>query len=569
MRKPANIVFSVDEPPPRDVLIASGLQHIGLLTTFLVYPVVIGGVANLDRSSVLHLVSMSLLALGIATILQAQRRGPIGSGYLCPALCSSAYAVPSLLAVKVGGLALVGGMTVFAGAMEILFGRMQHRLRPYFPPEIGGLVVILLAVNLGKLGTSLVLGVNAGGGAKPPWPHFAVAFMTLAMMVGLNVWARGRARMLCALIGMIFGYIGAQLAGLLKGSDVDQVLAAPLLALPLGNHAGWTFDPTLAVPFAVAALAAGFNVIGVVTTSQRINDAGWEHPDMRNIGRGIMADGTGSIVAGLLGTVGIGVSSGAVGLAAATGVTSRAVAYAVGAMFIALAFLPKAAAVIAAMPHAVMGAVLMFSAAFVLLNGIQIIASRLLDARRTFVVGLSFALGLTADFFHASYAGLPAAIAPLASSSLVLGLLCALLLNLVFRVGVWNIGKLRVEPGHVDSHRLTEFIEATGASWGARRDMIERVRFNVAQSVETIAGTAAARGPIDIEAAFDGYRIDVRIAFDGPPLELPQTRPSEQEILESADGMNRLAGYLLRRLADRVRSAHRGGRTVLEFQFDH
>lgn len=569
MRKPANIVFSVDEHPPRDVLIASGLQHIGLLTIFLVYPVVLGRTASLDRSSVLHLVSMSLLALGIATVLQTLRRGPIGSGYLCPALCSGAYAVPSMLAVKLGGLALVSGMTVYAGLVEIVFGRLQHRLRPYFPPEIGGLVVVLLAVNLGKLGTSLLLGADAIHDASPGGRHFAVAFLTLAVMVGLNVWGRGRARMLCALIGMVAGYAGALLLGLLKSSDVEQVLTAPLLALPVFDHVGWAFEPALAVPFAVAALAAGFNVVGVVTTSQRINDAEWERPDMRNIGRGIVADGAGSIAAGLLGAVGVGVSSSAVGLAAATGVTSRVVAYAIGAMFVALAFLPKAAAVVAAMPHAVMGAVLLFSAAFVLLNGIQIIASRLLDARRTFVVGLSFALGLTADFFHASFAGVPAALAPLFSSSLVLGLLCALVLNLVFRVGVWDIGRLRVEPGQVASQQLTEFIDATGAAWGARRDMIDRVRFNVAQSVETIAATAAARGPVDIEAAFDGYRIDVRIGFDGPPLELPLTRPSEQEILDSDDGMNRLAGYLLRQLADRVRTAHRAGRTTLEFQFDH
>lgn len=566
MRKPANIVFSADERPPLGVLLGNGVQHIALLSIYLVYPILIARAAGLPEDKVLDVVSLSLLALGIIAILPALKRGPTGAGLLVPSLFSAAYATPSLLALKAGGLPLVYGMTIFAGLMEVAFGRVQHRLRPFFPPEIAGLVVILIAVSSGKLGARLVLGVDGG---VIDGRYYGIAAITLVTMIGFSVWAKGKWKMFCALIGMAIGYLCAVVLGKFPPHDMERVAAAPLVDVPSLDHLGWSFDVAMIIPFTVAALAASFKVVGVVTTAQRSNDAEWVRPDMRSIGRGVVADGSGSIIAGLLGTVGTNASPSSVGLAAATGVTSRFVAFGLGAMFVVLAFLPKAAAVVAVMPRPVMGAVLLFSASFVLLNGIEIVASRLLDARRTFVVGLSFMAGLAVDVFPGAFAGLPPAIEPIFSSSLVLGLLVALLLNLVFRIGVWRVGRLRVEPASVSYPQLMEFIEKQGAAWGARRDVIERARFNVAQSVETIIESAAPTGAVEIEASFDEFRVDISVRYSGAPLELPEKRPTEDEILMSDDGPRLLAGYLLRRSADRVRASHRAGRSTIVFHFDH
>jgi NCS2 family nucleobase:cation symporter-2 len=566
MRKPSNIIYGVDERPPLGVLLASGLQHVGLLSIYLVYPILIARAGGLSEAKVLHVVSFSLLALGIAAIIPALKRGGFGAGVLSPALFSAAYATPSLLAVKAGGLALVYGMTIFAGLVEMAFGKVQHRLRPFFPPEIAGLVVILIAVSSGKLGARLVLGIDGGVIDER---YYAVAAITLATMIAFSVWAKGGLKMFCALLGMAVGYLATIALGKFPPHDLERVVNAPFLDVPSIDHIGWSFDAALMVPFAIAAIAASFKTVGVVTTYQRANDADWVRPDMRQIGRGVVADGAGSVVAGLLGTPGINSSPGAVGLATATGVTSRVVAFALGAIFLVLAFLPKAAAIIAVMPRPVMGAVLLFSASFVLLNGIEIVASRLLDSRRTFVVGLSFLAGLAVEVYPQPFAGLPHAVEPLVSSSLVLGLIVALLLNLIFRIGVWRVGRLRVDPAHVDYPKLMEFIEAQGAAWGARRDVIERARFNVAQSVETIIESASPDGALEIEASFDEFRVDIAVRYSGAPLDLPETRPTEDEILDAEDGHRRLAGYLLRRSADRVRASHRAGRSTIVFHFDH
>ena len=57
--------------------------------------------------------------------------------------------------------------------------------------------------------------------------------------------------------------------------------------------------------------------------------------------------------------------------------------------------------------------------------------------------------------------------------------------------------------------------------------------------------------------------------YQGELLEFPQQRPTAEEIINSDDGVRRLAGYLLRNVANKSRSEMRGGRPVLTFRFDH
>jgi hypothetical protein len=104
---------------------------------------------------------------------------------------------------------------------------------------------------------------------------------------------------------------------------------------------------------------------------------------MKSVMRGVMADGIATSVSGLAGGVGTNTSTPSAGLAAATGVSASRVAYAAGGLFLLLGFLPKLAAVLAIMPRSVIISALLFTVAFILINGLQVMLSRLIDARRT------------------------------------------------------------------------------------------------------------------------------------------------------------------------------------------
>lgn len=566
MKKPANLVYGVEESPPPLITLFNGIQHVGLIAINLVYPLLVFRAVDTPTPLVTNLLAAGMLVLGGATFLQALRLGPVGSGYMCPATFTAAYLGPSLLAVKTGGLPLLFGMTLFAGALEAALSKLLHRMRSIFPPELSGLVIFMIGWGAGIAGLRLILGGQTGPVSDTEW---WVAGLTLSTMAALNVWGKGIARMLCALFGLVVGYVIAALTGLLKGTQFAVVDEAPWIGLPSFTHVSWSFDATLALPFAVACLAVSLKAIGTITMCQRMNDADWVRPDMRSATRGVLADGASTVLAGVMGAVGTNTSTPSVGLASATGVASRKVAFAAGAIFLLLGLTPKLAALLAVMPRAVMVAALLFAVSFIVINGLQVMTSRLLDARRTLIIGLSVVVGSAVEVFPIIASTAPKALAPLIGSSLAFSTLIALLLNLLFRIGVKKTVTLRMEHEDIEPQKIENFFKASGATWGARPDVVNRATFGVIQLLDAIRDNCWRQGPIEIAASFDEFNLDVRISYEGEALEFPEQRPSNREIVASENGARLLAGFMLRRCADRLRSQLRDGRASVLLHYDH
>jgi NCS2 family nucleobase:cation symporter-2 len=566
--KPVGLIYGVDETPPLGVNVFSGLQHVGLMSIFLVYPVLIAQAAGGTAEVAAAMVSATLIAMAIGTVLQVITVGPIGSGYLCQPSPSVVYVVPSLIAARSGDLSAVFGMTILAGLFEMALSRVLPRLRALFTPEITGLVVLLAGISVGVVGLRTALG-SSQADTQPAQIDLLLGLGTLALMVALNVWGRGRMHVFSVLIGLGAGCLIGAALGRLSADDVARVATAPLLALPALGPVGWSFDATLVLPFLIASVAAVLKVIGNVTTAQKASQAGWVRADMRSISRGVLADGLGAVAAGSLGAPGINSSTGAVGLATATGVVSRRIGWSVVAILLLFAFMPKLGMLFNLIPRPVLGAALVFSSTFIVINGLLIMTSRLLDARKTLVIGLAIVFGLAVEIFPGLVAVLPAAVRPSFDNSLVLGTLVGLGLNLLFRIGLRRSVSMTVAPGAVDPIALERFLDEHGAAWGARSDVIGRAKFNLVQSVETLVSLGVISGPLDIEASFDEFNLDLQVSYEGADLELPHQRPTVDEIVDSEDGERRLAGFRLRTFADRVTSRRSGVRASVAFHFDH
>ena len=337
-RKPTGLIYGLNEIPPPTIIALNGVQHVGLIAINLVYPVLIFRAAGVSADTIANFLALGMLVLGIATFLQVRRIGPVGSGFMCPATFTATYFVPSLLAAKVGGAPLVFGMTIFAGILEAALAPLLNRLRAIFPPEISGLIIVMIGLSAAVSGLRSILGPAAEPVAMAEW---WVAGTTLAGMTILSIWGKGALRMLCALIGLIIGYIAAASMQLLS-ADMTTVNNASWIGFPHVADLAWSFDLAIALPFAIASVAAAMKAAGTITMCQRINDANWVRADMTSVTRGVLADGLSTAFSGLAGAVGTNTSTPSVGLSQATGVTSRVVAYAVGVMFILLGDLSKA-----------------------------------------------------------------------------------------------------------------------------------------------------------------------------------------------------------------------------------
>ena len=567
MKKPANLVYGAEEKPPVAITVISAFQHVGVIAIFMIYPLIVARAADAPPVEVAAVLRVSMLVLAVAAVLQALPRGPVGSRFLAPSIFTGVYLAPSLLAAKLGGLPLVWGMTMLAGAVEIGLSRIWSRLRVFVPPEIAGMVILLIGVIIQLAALQLLLGHSASHMVSGR--DALITGISLATMVGLNIWNKGRLRLFCILVGMAVGYGLAGFTGQITHAQFHAVLALPIFALPSLSHVAWSFRASMIIPFAVTGLAAAMSATAVVTTYQRLTDAEWVRPDINSIGGGIFGDGIAAVVAGLLGTYGLTISTANVGLVAATGVASRRIGFVIAAILAVAAFQPTFVGLLIIMPPPVMAAPLLFTAVFIMISGIQIISSRILDARRTLVIGA----GLMSFFMVAvsprAFAGVPHWLAPVATSGLVLATLVALFLNLLFRIGIRRTVTLAIDPKAPALEDIANFIERAAGAWGARRDVVTRVGFAVQQAVEAIIEFCDVTGPVALAMSYDEFDIDATLTYDGVSLDLPEWPPSQEEVLESEEGARRLSGFLVRRQTDRARSALERGTAVLRLHFKH
>lgn len=564
MTRPTNLIYSVDEVPPPTILIIAAVQHIAVMAITLIFPLILAREANLSESQVLDLVSLSMLGLGFATVCFSIRSHFVGSGYLSPAAYTAIYLGPSLFALRRGGLDLVFGMTITAGIIQLGVAPLLKRLRALLPSEIAGLVIAIVGLALASLGVRYSLGIDNNQSIKPE--YVIVAGASLTTMCVLNIWTKGYGKMFCVLIGIVVGYVVSFAIGILDLSTIVPNSGVVLFRLPRLDHVGFSFDAYLLAPFMVASLAATLRVMGDISNAQRLNDSDWVRPSFTSLAGGVSANGIAMIFCGLVGSFGINSYSSSIGLSGATGVTSRSVGYAIGAGFAILALVPPAAAVFAAMPLPVMGAALFFTAAFVLTSGLQMITARMLDARKNIVIGFSFAMAVVADIYHDALTAVPLVLQPIFGNALVLGTICAVLLNLITRIGVRQRVSIKLAPGCINREAVEQFLSEHGARWAARRDVINRATFGVVQLLEILGDPPDG---IEVEASFDEFNLDVRVKYLGIPLEIPERKPTPREIVASADGERLLAGYLLRRSADRITSRRSGDAAEVVLHYDH
>ncbi len=567
-QKPSNLIYGVDESPGWGALILLGLQHISLMTVAFILPVVIIEAIGGAPSEAANLISMALLATGVGTILQSLQRGPVGSGYLCPLVNGPAFLSASMMAGKAGGLPLVFGMTAAAGCFEGLFSRLIARMRAIFPAEVTGTIVLMVGIEVIPISVHKFLGIDRTH-LTPDAASIAVAVVTLGAMAGFNVWGRGRSRLYSVLIGLVIGYAVSFAAGLLTVDHFRIMSEAAFFSLPAVGHYGVSFSAAMLIPFLVAALSSALKTMGDVTTCQKINDAQWKRPDMVNISGGVLACSAGNILSGLLGALGQSVSSSNIGLSIATGATSRRIAYSTGALLILLAFFPKLASFFAIMPTPIMGALLIFSVSFMLLAGIQIITSRMIDSRKTFVIGFSIIFGLSVDFAPELYRNVHHWIQPVFSSSLSLATICAVVLNLFFRIGISRQAVLVMKPGEDPSETIHTFMENQGRAWGARSEVIYKATAVMIEFFEAASENALTSKPIEMKANFDEFNLDLEILYEGKPIEFPAVRPDARALLTDDDAPMKLAGYMIRSMSDRATAEEAGGRTRINLHFVH
>jgi xanthine permease XanP len=565
-KKPTNLLYDVDETPPFAVQLALSVQHIFLMSTAWLYVAVIVAAVGGTEAQAESMIRISMIASGLATILQSSPT-LLGSGYLCPLSGSLTYLQPSILAASEGGFALLFGMVSVAGIFTGFLSRITSRLRVLFPPEVTGLMVSMSGLQLVALGCPRFVGYTP----TEPIPHLRaviVGVMTLLGMVMATVWNRGKLHVLPMLIGLSIGFSCAVALGVLPWRELVHEFSGPWIGVPHRAAGGFAFRFALLLPFLIASLTASLKSVGDVTLCQKINDADWKRTDMKSISGGLFANAAGTFASGIFGGIAQNTVSSSIGLSLATGTTSRAIALPTGLLVMALAFFPRISAIFAAMPMPVMGAMLIYSACFIILSGVQLLSSRMLDARRIFVVGISLIFGLSVEISPEVYRFAPDALRPIFSSSTSLATVLVVLLSFFMRLGMAKRRSFSFHPATENIDMIHQIMEEQGAAWGMRREVEVRAENAIQETVGRVVELNPSVRQVHITVQFDELKLEAAVEYVGAAPIIAAAAPNFEE-LATDEGVAMLSGFMIRQYANDVRVRSRGPSTRIELHFEH
>jgi NCS2 family nucleobase:cation symporter-2 len=437
-----------------------------------------------------------------------------------------------------------------------------RRLRKLFPAVVSGVVIIAVGLELGKIG----MGVLFEGSITYEVRTFVTAFCVLVTMTSLAIWAKGLPKLLCALIGILVGYAIAAWLGVFPKDFGPQLSGSPFFALPDLGFLSYGFEPSLVIPFAIAGLASGLRVIGVLTTCQQMNDAGWRRPDMKNIEAGVMPDGIGCAVGGALAAPGMSASPSLVGIEKTTGATSRVIAWAIAGWLILLACFPKFSSLIVNMPRPVMAAALFFNGSLMFVAGIQIVASRPITLRASLIVGFSILTALSVMIFPDFFKALPYWTHQFTGSEITMAVIASVALNALFLAGTWQYGQLRLgrDGPPLNAKTFDEFFLNQAEEWKISSEDARSVRSVIDDAIEHVM--ANAQGPVDIRIGSDTFDVTVKLTYRGNLPALTDMRP-RGEMVEEQSFVSGLTGYLSGLHADGVERSAQGEECEIRLLF--
>ncbi len=388
--------LEVDENPPIPTTAGLGLQFSLLASaTLLVTPVIVAQASGLGDWYINWMVFASLVVVGISTLIQARRIGPIGGGVVLP-MFTAAFAIPfCITAVVDGGPATLTTLVIISAVIQLAVSKWLFLLRRIVTPIVGGTVMMILSITL----ASVVFKLLDDATAAEPVGGSMTAFVTLVIVAALALRRSPVLRLWGPLIGIVGGCITAAIFGIY---DVNRIVEAPWIGLPsewpgIGFEFGvafWTLLPS----YLFLGIIIAIQTNGATIAAQNVSYRGDRAVDFRGIQGALSGTGVSNLLAGFLGTVPNGINPAGSAFMQTVGVASRHIGYAIGLIFIFLAFVPKASGLLSTIPGPVMTGYLVLITGTLFVDGSRTVIQSEPNREKVIVSGMCFWIGAAFQF---------------------------------------------------------------------------------------------------------------------------------------------------------------------------
>ncbi len=469
-----NLIYGVNDNPNLLTKILLGFQHIfAAFGGIIVVPLVISSSLGFDPIMSTAVISASILAAGIATIIQANGVGRVGSQVACimgtdftfvspsisvgsvlglpgiigatilgaffeiilsyfikPLACimgtDFTFVSPSISVGSVLGLPGIIGATILGAFFEIILSYFIKPLMKLFPPIVTGTVVCLIGLTLLPVSMDWAAG-GVGSDSYGSLLNISIAMFVMIITLLLNRYGKGMLSSASILIGMVVGYLICIPLGLV---DFSAVKDASFVSIPKIFEYGVTFDLKALIAFLPAYFVTTIETVGCLKAIGEVSDVDMND---KRIGSGVLADGVGSICGAAVGAFPNTSFSQNVGLIPLTKVASKHVAVMAGILLIVLGLFPKFAALINGIPQPVLGGVGIVMFGTVAAAGIKTLSKVEINDRNLLIIATSIGLGLGVTFRPDFISQLPESLQMIFSSGISTGTIVALVLNIVLK----------------------------------------------------------------------------------------------------------------------------------------
>jgi OHCU decarboxylase len=424
----------VDEVLPVPKLAVYGFQHVlAFYAGAVIVPILLANAIGLTQEELIHLINADLFTCGIASIIQAWGFWKVG--VRLPLLQGVTFtAVSPMIAIGLAagggteGLVVIYGAVIVAGLFTFFIAPYFSRLIRFFPPVVTGTVITIIGIALLPVAAN-----DAAGGAGPTLDptsgkNLAYAVGTLALIVLIQRFFRGFMATVAVLLGLVIGTLVAWILGDAHFDAVGQ-----------SSWFGLTTPFFFGIPkFSIAAIIS-MVVVMLITAVETTGDvfATGEIVEKRitkdDIARALRADGLATTLGGIFNSFPYTCFAENVGLVRLTRVRSRYVVVAAGVIMVIIGLIPKAGAIVASIPHPVLGGAALAMFATVAVVGIQTLSRvDFHDHRNVVIVGTSLGLAVYVTVLPTLSKAVPEWAQIIFGSGITLGSLVAIGLNLLF-----------------------------------------------------------------------------------------------------------------------------------------
>lgn len=245
------------------------------------------------------------------------------------------------IATALGGIIVAGALYALIGLVVMAVG--SGWVEKLMPPAVTGAIGMSIGLNLAPVAVKGLAGTGA---------HMSIALLTVLCMAVVSVYGHHATRRIAVLIAMLFGYglvlVMGNLLGLVPGIDFAKVAAAPWFGIP--NFTAPSFEMgsiALIAPVAIVLVAENLGHIKALgsITGQNMD---------RYVGRGFLADGLATMIAGSGGGTGVTTYAENIGVMAMTRVYSTLIFPIAAVIAIFLGLSPKFGAILQTIPAPVL-----------------------------------------------------------------------------------------------------------------------------------------------------------------------------------------------------------------------